>query len=332
MAFREQLLKSWHQPNLLTLLLWPLSLLYRILFSLRNAAYKLGLKKSYRAPVPVIVVGNITVGGTGKTPMVLYLVELLRQQGFNPGVISRGYSGTSESYPLTVLASTPVADCGDEPALIVKRSNVPMVVGSERAASIKKLLNEFEVDVIISDDGLQHLAMQRDIEICLQDLTKNSRNNCLLPAGPYREPQSRLQTVDMIVQHIPESGLDVSPQAYAMSLVAGQPTSLIKNDDLQWSAAEKVHAVAGIGNPHRFFNTCRSLGLDIIEHAFADHHHFKAADIEFDDALPVLMTEKDAVKCVDFADQQHWYLPVNAKLAASFNESLLKLLKTKMRN
>lgn len=332
MAFREQLLKSWQQPNLLTLLLWPLSLLYRSLFFLRSVAYRLGLKKSYRAPVPVIVVGNISVGGTGKTPVVIYLVELLQRNGFKPGVISRGYSGSSESYPLTVSATTPVSSCGDEPALIFKRTKVPMVVGSKRADSIEKLLAEFEIDVIISDDGLQHLAMQRDIEICLQDLTKSSHNNHLLPAGPYRESQSRFKSVDLLVQHIDESHSQGSHSqtnapAYTMSLVAGQPQPVGMREESAWTPSTKIHAVAGIGNPQRFFNTCRSLGLKILEHAFADHHHFKPADIEFDDQLPVLMTEKDAVKCVEFADERHWYLPVNAKLASHFDEKLLMHLK-----
>ena len=331
MAFREQLLKSWQQPNLLTILLWPLSLLYRLLFWLRSCVYRLGLKKNYRAPVPVIVVGNITVGGTGKTPIVIYLVELLCKQGFKPGVISRGYSGSSESYPLTVTKRTLVSECGDEPALIVKRTNVPMVVGPQRAASIKQLLNEFEIDVVISDDGLQHIAMQRDIEICLQDLTKISSNDYLLPAGPYRETKSRLKTVDLLVQHIDDSHSHVNAPAYAMGLEAVLPQSVVKREGSSSTHFTKVHAVAGIGNPQRFFNTCRSLGLDIIEHAFADHHRFKSEDIEFDDLLPVLMTEKDAVKCVEFADEKHWYLPVNAKLNTSFDEKLEKLLKMKTR-
>ena len=327
MAFRDSLLNSWQRPTILTWLLWPLSIIYRVIFYLRSLAYKYGVLKSYRSKVPVIVVGNITVGGTGKTPMVIYLIELLLKHGFKPGVISRGYSGSSELFPLTVSLTTPASICGDEPALIVKRTDAPMVVGSDRSAAIEKLLKEFEVDIIISDDGLQHLAMQRDVEICLQDLTAPAENQLLLPAGPYREPLSRLQTVDLHVQHIDSDDLVVNEASYAMKLVADQPQSLIKNNTDSWSPVNKVHAVAGIGNPQRFFNTCRALGMNIIEHAFPDHYHFSAADIEFNDDLPVLMTEKDAVKCADFANQQQWYLPVNAKLSPNFDEHLLKLLK-----
>lgn len=324
MAFRTQLLKSWQQPNLLTLLLLPLSCVYRFLFWLRGFAYKLNLKKSIGAPVPVIVVGNITVGGTGKTPMVIYLVELLRKQGYTPGVISRGYSGAAETYPLTVTATTSAFLAGDEPALIVKRTGAPMVIGPNRAESIQQLVRESDVDIIVSDDGLQHLAMQRDIEICIDDQTQTGRNPYLLPAGPYREARSRLKSVDLIVQHIAEES---TKGENTMTLQPGKPTPLLRSSSARWQANTQIHAVAGIGNPARFFNTCRTLGLSVIEHALADHHQFSAADIQFGDELPVLMTEKDAVKCVDFACEKHWYLPVNAKLDKKFDLQLISLLK-----
>lgn len=327
MAFRESLLNSWQRPTILTWLLWPLSIIYRVIFYLRGLAYKYGVIKSYSAKVPVIVVGNITVGGTGKTPMVIYLIELLLKHGFKPGVISRGYSGSSELFPLTVSLDTPASICGDEPALIVKHTNAPMVVGADRSATIEKLLREFEVNVIISDDGLQHLAMQRDVEICLEDLTTSADNQFLLPAGPYREPISRLQTVDLHVQHIDSVDLVANEPSYAMKLVADQPVSLIENNTDGWSSDNKIHAIAGIGNPQRFFNTCRALGMDIIEHVFPDHYEYTADDIEFNDDLPILMTEKDAVKCANFANQRQWYLPVNAKLSSNFDEHLLNLLK-----
>ena len=326
MTFREQLLKSWQQPNTLSILLWPLSQLYRLLFWARSVAYQSGLLNSYRASVPVIVVGNITVGGTGKTPMVIYLVELLRQHGYRPGVISRGYSGSSQSYPLSVVTSTPVTDCGDEPALIVKRCRVPMVVGADRSASITKLLADSEIDIIISDDGLQHLALQRDLEICIEDMTNASQNSYLLPAGPYRESNARLSSVDMRVQHFSGEPANSTEHGYQMSLTAGGPQPLLINQNSEWQANVTIHAVAGIGNPQRFFNTCRALGLDIIEHTFADHHQFRASDIEFDDELPILMTEKDAIKCLKFASPRHWYLPVNAKLDNSFDQQLLHKL------
>lgn len=327
MAFRDTLLKSWQNPTILTWVLWPLSVLYRVLFSLRQLLYKTGIKKRYRAPVPVIVIGNITVGGTGKTPLVIYLLEFLAKQGFKPGVISRGYSGSAESYPLTVTTETPVSGCGDEPSLIVSRTNAPMVVGPNRAESIQQLLKEFDVDIVISDDGLQHLAMQRDIEICLQDSTKTSTNFHLLPAGPYRESLSRLKSIDLLVQHISLSNDKINEHVTTMNLVAGEPQPLVMSNTCTWSAETKVHAIAGIGNPERFFSTCRAIGLDIIEHPFADHHQFSASDLKFNDQLPVLMTEKDAVKCVGFANQQHWYLPVDAKLSANFDEQIIEFVK-----
>lgn len=326
MAFRTQLLKSWQEPNLLTWILLPLSWLYQLLFWVRRIAFKTRLLKSYRASIPVIVVGNLTVGGTGKTPMVIYLVELLKKSGYKPGVISRGYSGVADSYPLLVTADTPVHHSGDEPALIVKRTNIPMMVGPNRAESIQNLVAKFGIDIIISDDGLQHLAMQRDIEICLQDSTKNNHNTHLLPAGPYRESLSRLNSVDMVVRHQTELSASLNPPDYEMSLVAEQPQPIKISPEQAWKSNTRVHAVAGIGNPDRFFDTCRALGFDIIEHAFADHHQFGLADITFNDELPVLMTEKDAVKCLDIATQQHWYLPVNAKLSNGFDKQLLALL------
>ena len=177
---RENLLNSWQRPSLLTPLLLPFSFVYGFLFWLRKHAYALGLFKNYRAPVPVIIVGNITVGGTGKTPLVIYLVELLRQKGYSPGVISRGYSGEAETYPLTITEQTSVIESGDEPALIIKRTGVPMVVGADREASIKQLLAEYKVDIIISDDGLQHLALNRDIELCLMIRSCRRINFCYL--------------------------------------------------------------------------------------------------------------------------------------------------------
>ncbi len=323
---REALEQSWRKANVLSYLLWPLSLLYRALFSIRSALYSFKVLASYRAPVPVIVVGNLTVGGTGKTPLVIYLVEELRRHGFTPGVISRGYGGVSDDYPLVVNLDTPVTTCGDEPALIARRTNVPMVVGPRRKDSIARLIKDYSVDLIISDDGLQHLAMQRDIEICLQDATSNSSNTFLLPAGPYREPLARLQSVDMIVKH----GLpDDSKGEFAMNLLPDEPRAINPSaKQTPFDCGQRIEALAGIGNPHRFFDTCKHLGYQFNQHVFNDHHLFNAEDIDFTDAQ-VLMTEKDAVKCQSFADDRHWYLPVNAKLSKEFTTVLLDKLAAK---
>lgn len=318
MAFRDSLISSWRKPNALTVLLWPLSLLYRALFVVNRSLYRLGIKRVYRAPVPVIIIGNVTVGGTGKTPLVIFLVEALREHGFKPAVISRGYAGHAPEYPLLVTSQTPVEYCGDEPTLIVRRTKVPMCVGPNRKSAIELLLDTHDVDVIISDDGLQHFALARDLELCLVDDTSPLANSHLLPAGPYREPAYRLSTVDFVIRHGGNDGI-------CMELVATSPKPLVTSDAV-FDSSKKIHAVAGIGNPQRFFDTCRRLGLTIEPHSFPDHHAFSLSDIDFGDSL-VLMTEKDAVKCQAFADERHWYLPVDAKLNAGFTDALIAALK-----
>lgn len=320
MAIRESLEQSWRQPNYLTVLLWPLSLVYRGLYAVRSLLYRFGVFSIYRSPVPVVVVGNLTVGGTGKTPLTIYLVEQLQRLGYRPGVISRGYGGSATHYPLAVNNQTPVSESGDEPALIVKRTGAPMVVGPDRSSSIKSLLSQADVNIIVSDDGLQHLAMARDIEICLLDITTPNRNSCLLPAGPYRESKARLNSVDLIVCH----GLESDTQnQFSMNLSASEPQPVAeeRNDMAQALDVDAhINAVAGIGNPQRFFDTCRNLGYRFKEHVFADHYQYTASDIDLD--APVLMTEKDAVKCASFADDRHWYLPVDAKLSTKFATAL----------
>ena len=330
MRLQQQLLESWRHPNYLTFILWPLSLLYRGVFRLRTLFYALGVMQSYRAPIPVIIVGNITVGGTGKTPLLIALVERVRELGYTPGVISRGYGGDSSTYPLLVNADTDPAMCGDEPALIVKNTGVPMVVGADRKADIQLLIRHFDLDCIISDDGLQHLALQRDMEICIVDKTGKETNYYRLPAGPYRESIERLSSVDLIVEHISASdqGQQTAANRSTMALQAGQPTSLIGLEmQLNFDPSRGIHAVAGIGKPQRFFDTCRSLGWQIEAHALPDHHHFIASELDYAGDKPVLMTEKDAVKYQKFASQRHWYLPVNAKLSTSFTLKFEQLLK-----
>lgn len=311
MVIRNAILRSWEKPNALTLLLWPLSLIYFVLFKLRSYLYAVGLLPSYRAPVPVIVVGNLTVGGTGKTPLVVMLVEQLRARGFNPGVISRGYhSEGSASQALLVTPQSDVAAVGDEAMLMVNRTSVPMAVDANRKNAIETLLANHPVDLIISDDGLQHLALDRDIEICLIDHTNTQENTLLLPAGPYREASSRLQSVDFVVRH--GAG---QQESYRMRLVAQQPKPLQRNSELTFDPSSPMHVVAGIGNPQRFFDTCTELGFQFDAHIFPDHHHFTSQEISFGDQRQVLMTEKDAVKCHSFAGPEHWYLPVDATIS-----------------
>jgi tetraacyldisaccharide 4'-kinase len=329
MGIKKSLLKSWNKPNALTGVLRPLSAIYKGAFALRKIAFKKGLFETYQAPVPVIIVGNLTVGGTGKTPLVVHLVEQLRLQGFTPGVISRGYSGDAETYPLLVTANTPVQHCGDEPALIARRTGVPMAVGPNRRDSIEMLLEQSEIDLIISDDGLQHLALQRDLEICLIDDTIEHENQNLLPAGPYREPLSRLLSVDFIVRH--GSDIGNAENQFSMHLEPVTPLPVMTDNVTSFPRDAHFHAVAGIGKPQRFFDTCEALGLKITSHSFADHYFFSAEDISFA-GMPVLMTEKDAVKCQKIAGDLHWYLPVNARLSSGFADAIAEAVRYKFSN
>lgn len=295
---------------------------------IRAAAYGRGMVAVYTAPVPVIVVGNITVGGSGKTPVVIRLVELLIESGLRPGVISRGYASKAPHYPFAVSASTEVAHSGDEPALIARRTGVPVMIGADRKASIQRLLAESEIDVIVCDDGLQHLALARDFEICVVAATGTSHNRFLLPAGPYRESSKKLSRVDLVMRYTAASAvaLPTADNEMLITLVASPPQPVQPGNTRTFDAINGVHAVAAIGNPERFFASCRAHGWTVYQHAFPDHHAFDADDIEFGDALPVIMTEKDAVKCESFASEKHWYLPVDVKLDAELSNRLKKCL------
>ena len=314
----------------MTLALLPLSLLYRFVYSARTALYSHGVYASYRASVPVIIVGNLTVGGAGKTPLVIELLTRLQDMGFNPGVISRGYGSRADNYPLLVDKTLDPAICGDEPLLIAQRTGLPVVIGPNRRDDVELLLSDSTVDIIVSDDGLQHLALGRDIEICLIDKTTHGDNQFTLPAGPYREPVSRFATTNINVLHVlpdqfedlPTMPNDLSKQPPAMTLKVGEVASVNKVSGQKFEPDAGVHAVAGIGKPERFFASCRQLGWNISSHAFADHHAYIEQDLDFADDLPIVMTEKDAVKCQNFAQDNLWYLPVDAKLNTSFEEQL----------
>lgn len=277
-----------------------------------------------RAGVPVIVVGNLAVGGVGKTPLVLALVKALRARGWQPGVISRGY-GRHGHAVLRVNAGSSSTHVGDEPLLIARRSGVPVAVAARRIEAARLLVDSGEVDVLIADDGLQHYGLMRDIEILVIDGQRRFGNGLMLPAGPLREPIERAAACDFIVCN------GGTPQAgeLAMQLELGEAVAVSGQGEsrpLASFAQTPVHAVAGIGNPGRFFKALRDRGVVLIEHAFADHHPFVAGDFDFADDAPVLMTEKDAVKCEAFA-QPNWYaVPVEAELPQAFFEDLVKRL------
>lgn len=319
----QWLTKRWYQPSPLRWGLAPLSGLFYLVATLRRLAYQRGLVKSHSLPVPVIIVGNISVGGSGKTPLVLWLAQQLQQKGWRPGIISRGYGGKAANYPLTVTADTPASDSGDEPKLLALRSGCPVVVAPDRVAAGRQLLTEFNCNIIISDDGLQHYRLARDLELVVVDARRGFGNGFCLPAGPLREPVSRLEKVDFVIWH------GKTQQPWTMQLALKDAVNLKdkrRQPVTDWQG-QTIHAVAGIGDPQRFFAQLQSAGLQVIAHAFPDHHIYSAADLGFTDKLPVLMTEKDAVKCKAFASENCWSVPADAVLTDGLADAIGNRLK-----
>ncbi|ROS00282.1 lipid-A-disaccharide kinase [Sinobacterium caligoides] len=278
---------------------------------------------SVASPVPVIVVGNLSVGGTGKTPVTVYLVELLRRQGFNPGVISRGYGGKAPSSPFDVQSDSLGAESGDEPLLIARRCGCPVVVDPVRPRALSFLLAKYSCDVVISDDGLQHHALARDVEIVVIDGARGLGNGLCLPAGPLRESADRLTTVDFILHNSRQADLSMYcldagalPPQHVFGLNPGQAVHCLSGRRVSLSALPQlptVAALAGIGHPQRFFTMLEGLGVSLqATHAFVDHHQFRREDLASIEGELILMTEKDAVKCRDFADERCWYVPIEA--------------------
>jgi tetraacyldisaccharide 4'-kinase len=327
-AFIRWLEDHWYKEMYISAWFMPLSMLYLDVMRFRRFLYRVGFKKSHSLPVPVIVVGNITVGGTGKTPLVIWLAELLKQQGHNPGVISRGYAGSAEDGLHVVTSDSDATRLGDEPVLIARRTGFPVVVGTDRPAAARKLLSEFDCDIIISDDGLQHHALQRDIEIVVIDGQRRFGNGYCLPVGPLREPPERVKSVDLVVVNTPKEVLEGEfvMQCQGDSLINLQTG---ERQPLSVFAGKDCHAIAGIGNPKRFFDQLAQAGLNCQTHAFPDHHAFSATDLQFKDTKPLIMTEKDAVKCASFTQAHYWYLPIAAVLPDTFTAQFLKLLKDK---
>jgi tetraacyldisaccharide 4'-kinase len=307
---KSRLEARWYAGQPAPRVLRPLAALYGRMAAARRQRLQ---GCAQRVDVPVIVVGNIAVGGTGKTPMVIWLVDRLREWGWRPGVISRGYGAKPPQRPFVVHAGGTPAECGDEPLLIARRSGAPVVIDPDRVAAARQLLAGGAVDIIVSDDGLQHYRLARDLEIGMVDGRRGLGNGALLPAGPLREPQARLRELDLVVVNGTgwhEAGL----QPLHMDLAVSDASTLDggRRVPLTTFAGQRVHAVAGIGNPHRFFATLRAAGIEFVEHPFADHHRFRPQDLRFSEALPVLMTEKDAVKCAGFAHPDWWMVPVAA--------------------
>ena len=317
-------MRHWASRGAVAWLLWPASLAFGIAVFFRHLFYKLHIFKSHKAGIPVIVVGNLVAGGSGKTPLVLRIAELLREHKWKPGIVSRGYGGSAAAEggaPREASIASDPAEVGDEPILLARRSGCPVWVAPERNAACRALRTQHpECDVILTDDGLQHYALARDVEICVVD-GRGFGNGFLMPAGPLREPRSRLRSVDAVVAQ-GASGVD----GYEMKLDGENLVRMTDAHDVRPAksfAGQKVHAVAGIGDPKRFFLHLARFGMKPVPHPFPDHHPFSATELEFGDGVPVVMTEKDAVKCKRFAQAHYWVFPVSASLDPAFERWLL---------
>ncbi|MBF0255658.1 MAG: tetraacyldisaccharide 4'-kinase [Gammaproteobacteria bacterium] len=318
----------WYSLNPVSLALLPLAGLFWLLAGLRRQLYRLGLLRSVRLPRPVIVVGNISVGGSGKSPLVIALARHLQALGYRPGIISRGHGGRASHWPQPVHADSDPLLLGDEPVMIAEQTGCPVWVGPDRVAAAQALLAQQPCDLLISDDGLQHYRLQRDLEIALIDGTRRFGNGLPLPAGPLREPPSRLTRVDWCLVKgragVGEAGLDLALDL-ALDLHLGEAINLqdpSRRLPLSQFIGSPVHAIAGIGHPESFFALLRQQGLELIEHAFDDHHPFQAADLAFGGEIPLLMTAKDGVKCRPLAQPWHWVVPLQASLPPAFTQAL----------
>ncbi|MDD5753719.1 MAG: tetraacyldisaccharide 4'-kinase [Methylococcales bacterium] len=318
----------WYNDHYTGAALMPFGFLFSDFVKFRRWLYKIGYYKNEALPVPVIIVGNITVGGTGKTPLCIYLANLLQSEGYRVGIISRGYGG--EASVQMVLPNSKVAEVGDEALLIAKQTNCPMAVGANRVEAGKFLLKHAPCDVIVADDGLQHYALKRDIEIAVIDGKLRFGNSICLPAGPLREPIERLNTVDFVIVN-GERTTDTLWHEWEMQLIGDTAINLLTGENKTLAEFKNIdcHAIAGIGNPERFFKQLEKAGISQrLDYSFPDHHVFIAKEITFKNQ-PVFMTEKDAVKCKPFATENHLFVPVVAQLSTEFNTQFLTLLKTK---
>lgn len=323
--------RIWSGQSALYLLLIPFAWLYGLITTLIRYSFKKGWRKSWRAPLPVVIVGNLTAGGNGKTPVVIWLVENLQRRGLRVGVVSRGYGGKAASYPLLLDANTTTAQAGDEPVLIFQRTLAPVAVSPSRSDAVKALLATGQLDLIITDDGLQHYALQRDFEIVVIDGQRRFGNGQWLPAGPMRERESRLGSVDAVITN----GGKAHENEISMSLMADAAVNLLTGERCPVSALTSVVAMAGIGHPPRFFATLHSLGVVTqAEIGFADHQDYQFGQLSklVHSEQNLLMTEKDAVKCRDFAQKNWWYLPVNAQFSVEQSNLLLARISSLVKN
>lgn len=310
----------WYQPNYFVWLLLPISWLYCSITIIRRRLYQHNILKSYSARVPVVVVGNIVTGGSGKTPLLISLCEYLLQHGFRPGVVSRGYGGNVVGVK-QVLENDSAQMVGDEPLMICQRSKVPVVVGADRVAAVDHLLKINQCDIVLSDDGLQHYRMKRDLEMAVVDVSRGFGNGFCLPAGPLRERVSRLSTVDIVVYNGARAGFSGEP-SYTLKIVDLRRLHGEGSRSLSSFAGMPVHAVAGIGHPARFFLQLEENGVSVIEHAFPDHHNYQQDDFSGWSEDCIIMTEKDAVKCRNLSLTDAWVLAVTADFSSMLESQL----------
>jgi tetraacyldisaccharide 4'-kinase len=329
--------KVWYEGAGSYRLLLPLTALYWLIVSLRRWLYRCGALKQHDCEVPVIVVGNITAGGTGKTPTTVWLAQQLRKRGFRPGLVSRGYGGSKSKSPMRVDAGSDPAVVGDEPVLLAIRAECPVVVDADRVRAAAMLAGD-GMDVIIADDGLQHYRLGRDYEICVIDGSRGLGNRLMLPAGPLRESARRLYEVDQVLvngsmRQPVEILSEVEQNALEFNLVATEACrlngSLIRRLDA--FAGMTVHGVAAIGNPARFFDLLRNYGIQVIEHAYPDHASLSARDLDFADEFDILMTEKDAVKFGANASDRTWYVAVELDMDPVTSGPWLEQIESRLR-
>ncbi len=327
MSVADAIDRAWYGSSRWIKLLTPLESLFRAVTALRRGLYRVRILSSYKATVPVVVVGNITVGGTGKTPVVMALVEALKEAGLRPGVVSRGYGAQKGQFPRIVDASSTATEVGDEPLLIHQRTAVPCVVDPKRARAVRTLTEAFEVDVVISDDGLQHYALRRDFEIALLDARRRIGNGRCLPVGPLREPAERMLDVDWVVYRggVRERDGAVYEPIALVDVASDTSTLFVPTTGLR-----QVNAVAGIGQPAQFFHSLREAGFEVTEHVFPDHHSYTRAELDALADAPIIMTEKDAVKCrpllTEADDGKVWYLMIEALLPDALVNDVIRLV------
>ncbi len=328
--------RVWYEGGWAYRVLLPFAGIYWLLLALRRLLFRFGLIGRYRARVPVIIVGNITAGGTGKTPVTIWLARELRARGFRPGIVSRGYGGSQSSSSMRVDQASDPAVVGDEPVLIAKRTGCPVVVDANRARAAEMLADD-GVDVIIADDGLQHYRLERTYEICVIDGSRGLGNRLLIPAGPLRETVDRLAEVDQVLVNgrlrgRAESLTAVEQNAIEFQLVANEVERLDGSltRPIDRFSGTTVHGVAAIGNPGRFFDLLREHGMQVLEHAFQDHAPLGRQDLRFGDDFDVLMTEKDAVKLDGLTGIKYWYVPVELQMDPALSRPWLEQIESRL--